>query len=345
MDVEEVRRRKAAARARHGGAGASPSPSSPRRRRRGAGWRLRQAAAGSPTSRRWRRAARVPRSHVRPLDALTATRRPPGDDGRGHAHAVGHTDARTDRRRPAIATKPHIVADYIPFGVEAARGDGGVLAAPLRRLVARPATPEVIVLHYTAGGTAESAHDLFAADTPNAGELPGVVAHFIVDKDGTIYQELPHWTCAAATRSASTTCPSASSSCRRAARGRSGPTSRSCTARSRSRPACAWSPGCRRSTASHDRDVIGHASADDHRYFKDLAGKPTTTATGSAATPRSSARCSEPCAASRPPQARRRSRYTQSSAFTALSASWNWNSSSSWKPMKKTRSICSWLKR
>ena len=55
--------------------------------------------------------------------------------------------------------------------------------------------PKVIVLHYTAGGNWEGAWSLFDSNTPNASgipnDLPGTSAHFIIDKDGTIYQLLP----------------------------------------------------------------------------------------------------------------------------------------------------------
>jgi N-acetylmuramoyl-L-alanine amidase len=50
--------------------------------------------------------------------------------------------------------------------------------------------PKVIVEHYTASESFSSAYYTFAGDTPDPelGELPGVCAHFIVDRDGTIYQ-------------------------------------------------------------------------------------------------------------------------------------------------------------
>ena len=53
--------------------------------------------------------------------------------------------------------------------------------------------PHVIVEHYTAGESFASAYSTFAADVPDSElhELPGVCAHFIVDKDGTIYQLVP----------------------------------------------------------------------------------------------------------------------------------------------------------
>ena len=52
-------------------------------------------------------------------------------------------------------------------------------------------TPTMIVLHYTAGGTWAGARAVFAADTVNMGELPGTCAHYVVDKDGTVYQLVP----------------------------------------------------------------------------------------------------------------------------------------------------------
>lgn len=58
-------------------------------------------------------------------------------------------------------------------------------------------TPKLIVLHFTAGSTYASAHETFSADTPSAGpagsatELPGTCSQFIVDQDGTVYQQTP----------------------------------------------------------------------------------------------------------------------------------------------------------
>ncbi len=48
--------------------------------------------------------------------------------------------------------------------------------------------PRVIVEHYPASDT--SPYSYFAADAPDPelGELPGVCAHFVIDRDGTIYQ-------------------------------------------------------------------------------------------------------------------------------------------------------------
>jgi N-acetyl-anhydromuramyl-L-alanine amidase AmpD len=50
--------------------------------------------------------------------------------------------------------------------------------------------PKVIVEHYTGTNSFSSAWNEFAANTPDPelGELPGTCAHFIVDRNGTIYQ-------------------------------------------------------------------------------------------------------------------------------------------------------------
>ena len=50
--------------------------------------------------------------------------------------------------------------------------------------------PKVIVEHYTGSNSFSAAWDTFAANTPDPelGELPGTCAHFIVDRNGRIYQ-------------------------------------------------------------------------------------------------------------------------------------------------------------
>ncbi len=48
--------------------------------------------------------------------------------------------------------------------------------------------PRVIVLHYTAGPTWQSARSAFASNAPNEGELPGVCSHFVVAQNGGIHE-------------------------------------------------------------------------------------------------------------------------------------------------------------
>ncbi len=47
--------------------------------------------------------------------------------------------------------------------------------------------PQLVVLHFTDGPTWTSAYNLFAANEPNRGEMPGTCAHYIVEQNGTIH--------------------------------------------------------------------------------------------------------------------------------------------------------------
>ncbi len=53
--------------------------------------------------------------------------------------------------------------------------------------------PKVIVEHYTESATAQSAYDTFAPDVADSElhELPGICAHFVIERDGTIWQLVP----------------------------------------------------------------------------------------------------------------------------------------------------------
>ena len=86
-------------------------------------------------------------------------------------------------------SKPHIVWKPIPFG--AARV-AETAAYSQRHYGSRTAVlkPRAIVEHVTATSTFSSAFNTFAADVPDAElhELPGTCAHFVIDRDGTIYQ-------------------------------------------------------------------------------------------------------------------------------------------------------------
>jgi N-acetyl-anhydromuramyl-L-alanine amidase AmpD len=58
------------------------------------------------------------------------------------------------------------------------------------RATYRLVDPRVIVEHYAETSTAQSAYNTFAPDTADSElhELPNVCAHFLVDKDGSVYQ-------------------------------------------------------------------------------------------------------------------------------------------------------------
>jgi beta-N-acetylhexosaminidase len=93
----------------------------------------------------------------------------------------------------AAPAKPAIVQKPIPFGparrAETAAYAGRHYGLHTWRLV----RPQVIVEHYTASSTFSSAWNTFASDAPDPElrELPGTCAHFVIDRDGTIYQLVP----------------------------------------------------------------------------------------------------------------------------------------------------------
>ena len=57
----------------------------------------------------------------------------------------------------------------------------------------RLSRPRVIVQHYTASNSFRAAYDTFARDVPDVElhELPGVCAHYLIDRDGTIHELVP----------------------------------------------------------------------------------------------------------------------------------------------------------
>jgi N-acetylmuramoyl-L-alanine amidase-like protein len=85
--------------------------------------------------------------------------------------------------------KPHIVWKPIPFG---ARRLAETAAYAKRHYGMRTYVlkPRAIVEHVTATASFSSAFATFSADVPDAElhQLPGTCAHFVVDRDGTIYQ-------------------------------------------------------------------------------------------------------------------------------------------------------------
>ena len=85
--------------------------------------------------------------------------------------------------------KPHIVWKPIPFGAKR-KAEMARYAARHYGIHSYVLRPKVIVEHYTASTSFSSAYNTFAADVPDGElhQLPGVCAHFVIDRDGTIYQ-------------------------------------------------------------------------------------------------------------------------------------------------------------
>ena len=92
----------------------------------------------------------------------------------------------------AIAPKPHIVWKPIPYGPQR-KAEMAAYAAKHYGIDSWRLHPKVIVEHFTAGNSFSAAWNAFASDAPDPElhELPGDCAHFIVDRDGTIYQLVP----------------------------------------------------------------------------------------------------------------------------------------------------------
>jgi N-acetylmuramoyl-L-alanine amidase len=88
--------------------------------------------------------------------------------------------------------KPHIVWKPIPYGAQR-RAEMAAYAKKHYGIDSWVLHPQVIVEHYTAGNSFSAAWNAFASNSPDPelGELPGTCAHFIVDRDGTIYQLVP----------------------------------------------------------------------------------------------------------------------------------------------------------
>jgi N-acetylmuramoyl-L-alanine amidase len=93
----------------------------------------------------------------------------------------------------AAPAKPVIVEKPIPFSAERRAETARYAARHYGLHTWRLTHPHVIVEHYTASTTLSSAWSTFAGDAPDPElhELPGTCAHFVIDRDGTIYQLVP----------------------------------------------------------------------------------------------------------------------------------------------------------
>jgi N-acetyl-anhydromuramyl-L-alanine amidase AmpD len=89
--------------------------------------------------------------------------------------------------------RPHIIQRPIPFGTARRRETAAYARRHYGLDTYRLRDPKVIVEHVTVTDTFSAAYNTFAPDRPDAelGELPGTCAHFVVDRDGTIYQLVP----------------------------------------------------------------------------------------------------------------------------------------------------------
>ncbi len=92
-----------------------------------------------------------------------------------------------------VPTKPAIVSKPIPFSAQRRAEMAQYAARHYGLHTWRLEHPKVIVEHYTASTSFTSAWNTFASDAPDSElhERPGTCAHFVIDRDGTIYQLVP----------------------------------------------------------------------------------------------------------------------------------------------------------
>lgn len=91
---------------------------------------------------------------------------------------------------PVAASGPKIVKRLIPYSAKRkqqmagyAKAHYGVKDWRLR--------PTAIVLHFTESNSVSGVISQFARNAPNRGEAPGTCAHYLIAKDGTIYELVP----------------------------------------------------------------------------------------------------------------------------------------------------------
>jgi N-acetylmuramoyl-L-alanine amidase len=86
----------------------------------------------------------------------------------------------------------HVVWRPIPFGPER-KAETAHYAKLHYGIASWVLHPKVIVEHVTANDSFSATWNTFAANTPDPelGQLPGTCAHFVVDRDGTVYQLVP----------------------------------------------------------------------------------------------------------------------------------------------------------
>ena len=99
------------------------------------------------------------------------------------AHAVPPAQG-VDALRPPIVQRP------IPFGAARKRETAAYARRHYGLSTFRLRDPKVIVEHVTVTSSIAATYDTFAPDRPDVElhELPGVCAHFLIDRDGTITQ-------------------------------------------------------------------------------------------------------------------------------------------------------------
>jgi N-acetyl-anhydromuramyl-L-alanine amidase AmpD len=92
---------------------------------------------------------------------------------------------------PADAPKPRMKKDRISYGDERRDQMAGYSRRHYGDARWKLRDPDAIVLHFTAAGGYSSAWNTFESNAPNNGERPGVCAHYVIKKNGTIAELVP----------------------------------------------------------------------------------------------------------------------------------------------------------
>ena len=106
----------------------------------------------------------------------------PGAGARRHVRAV--------LSLAGAVAPPRVVSKPIPFDDKRKADMRGYARRHYGIDDHRLRDPKVIVQHYTVTDTFAPVYNTFAPNRPDVelGELPGVCAHYVIDRDGTIYQ-------------------------------------------------------------------------------------------------------------------------------------------------------------
>src|SRR4051812_17567860 len=93
----------------------------------------------------------------------------------------------------AAVPQPAIVQRPIPFGAARRRETAAYARRHYGLNTYRLRDPRVIVEHYTVTASFQATWNTFAPDRPDPElhELPGTCSHFVIDRDGAIYQLVP----------------------------------------------------------------------------------------------------------------------------------------------------------
>jgi len=103
---------------------------------------------------------------------------------------AGAAPRRVERHHRYNALRPRIVSWPIPFGARRRAETAAYSERHYGTATYRLSRPRVIVEHVTVTASAQEAWNAFATDAPDPElhELPQVCAHFLIDRDGTIFQ-------------------------------------------------------------------------------------------------------------------------------------------------------------